>query len=133
MIEDFMMPQYDRIAEFCRRHNVSIFSVDSDGLVDQLVPAMMAHGINAFMPFEAQAGSDIEEFRRLYPGLGIIGGLDKNALALDKAAINKQLDRAQRMLAGGGYILGFDHMIPPNVSWENFKYTVNELKRMIGI
>jgi uroporphyrinogen-III decarboxylase len=133
MIEEFVMPQYDRIADFCRRHNVPVFSVDSDGCVDQLVPTMMSHGVNAFMPFEVQAGCDIEEYRRLYPGIGIIGGLDKNALAANKKAIHSELDKAQRMLAAGGYVPGFDHMIPPNIPWENYKYAVNELRRMIGI
>ena len=85
------------------------------------------------MPFEVQAGCDIEEYRRLYPDLGIIGGLDKNALAADKKTIHSELDKAQRMLAGGGYVPGFDHMIPSNVSWENYKYAINELKRIIGI
>ena len=132
MVEQFMMPQYDRLAAFCRSHSVPIFSVDSDGLVDRLVPTMMAHGVNAFMPFEVQAGCDIESFRKQYPDLGIMGGLDKNALAADQKAIHAQLDRAQRMLAQGGYIVGFDHLIPPNVPWKNYAYAINELKRMIG-
>ena len=127
------MPQYDRIAEFCRRRNVPVLSVDSDGCVDRLAPTLMGHCVNAFMPFEVQAGSDIEQYRQLYPELGIIGGLDKNALAADKAAIHTQLDRAERMLAKGGFIPGFDHLIPPNVPWQNYKYAVNELKRMIGL
>ena len=71
MIEEFMMPQYDRIADFCRRRNVPVFSVDSDGCVDQLVPTMMNHGVNAFMPFEVQAGCDIEQYRQLYPELSL--------------------------------------------------------------
>jgi len=133
MVEEFMMPQYDRIAEFCRRGNVAGFSVDSDGSVEKLVPMMMRHGVNAYTPFEVQAGSDVEEYRRLYPELGIYGGLDKNALSLDKAAINKELGRCERMLAVGGYIPGFDHLIPPNVPWENFEYAVKELRRMIGV
>lgn len=63
MIEDFMMPSYDRIAAFAKEHGVPVVSVDSDGQVDELVPLMMKHGVNAFMPFEVQAGCDIEVFR----------------------------------------------------------------------
>ena len=133
MVEDFMMPQYDRIADFARRHDVPLISVDSDGLVDELVPCMMKHGVNVFFPFEVQAGNDIEEYRKLYPELGIIGGLDKRVLGKDKAALNAELDRAERMLAGGGYIPGFDHLIPPDASWENFKYFVEALKKIIGL
>ena len=132
MVEEFMMPQYERIAEFCRRCNVAGFSVDSDGSVDELVPVMMRHGVNAYTPFEVQAGSDVEEYLRKYPELGIYGGLDKNALAMGREAIDKELEKCERMLAGGGYIPGFDHLIPPNVAWEDYEYAVNELRRMIG-
>jgi uroporphyrinogen decarboxylase len=132
MVEEFMMPQYDRIAQFCRRVGVPLLSVDSDGRVDELVPVMMRHGVNAFLPFEVQAGSDVEEFRRRHPPLAIIGGLDKNALARGRQALHRELDRAERMLALGGYIPGFDHLIPPNAPWESFKYFCEHLKRLVG-
>jgi uroporphyrinogen decarboxylase len=133
MVEEFMMPQYDRIADFARRHEVPVLSVDSDGRVDELLPVMVRHGVNAFLPFEAQAGNDIEEVRRQFPKLGILGGLDKNALARGKQEIHAELDRAQRMFAASGYVAGFDHSIPPNVSWENYRYFVENLERIIGI
>jgi uroporphyrinogen decarboxylase len=131
MIEEFMMPEYDRMAAFAARHGIPILSVDSDGMVDELLPVMMRHGINAFMPFEVQAGNDIVAYRRQYPKLGIMGGLDKSALAKGKPEIHRELDRAERMLALGGWVPGFDHLIPPDVSWENFRYFVENLKKMV--
>ncbi|OPZ28469.1 MAG: methylcobalamin:coenzyme M methyltransferase [Lentisphaerae bacterium ADurb.BinA184] len=134
MVEDFMMPHYDRIAEFAKRHGIPLISVDSDGRVDELVPVMMRHGVNAYLPFEVQAGSDIEEFRRLYPRLGIIGGLDKNALADEAppAAMHRELDRAARLLEHGGYIPGCDHLIPPNVPWKKWCDFLGQLRRLTG-
>lgn len=133
MIEDFMMPHYDRIAAFARAHKVPLISVDSDGLVDELVPTFMKHGVNVIFPFEVQAGNDICKYRRLYPKLGILGGLDKNALAKGRKEIHAELDKAGHMFAQGGYIVGFDHMIPPDVPWVNFDYTVQHIKKLIGI
>lgn len=133
MTEEFMMPHYDRIAAFARRHGVPITTVDSDGYVGELVPLMMKHGVNAFFPFEVQAGNDIREYRKLYPGLGILGGLDKNALSRGKKEIHEELDKAEQMLAAGGYIVGFDHLIPPDASWDNFKYMVEHLRRLVGL
>ena len=133
MVKDFMMPCYDRVAEFARAHGVPLISVDSDGRVDELVEVMHPHGVNAFFPFEVQAGCDVELVRSKYPKLGIMGGLDKNALARGKPEINRELDRAERMFARGGYIAGFDHLIPENVPWENYKYFVEHLKRIIGL
>ncbi len=131
MIEEFMMPEYDRMAAFAARHKIPILSVDSDGLVDELVPTFMRHGINAFMPFEVQAGNDVVSYRKRYPKLGIMGGLDKSALAKGKPEIHRELDRAEHMLALGGWIPGCDHLIPPDVSWANFTYFMEHLKKMI--
>ncbi len=78
MIEEFMMPNYRKIRDFARSHGVSMISVDSDGLVDELIPPMMQNGMNVMFPFEVQAGCDIEKYRRLYPTLGIWGGLNKH-------------------------------------------------------
>jgi hypothetical protein len=131
MVEDFLMPSYDRIVGFARARGIPVVSVDTDGRVDELLPAMMSHGVNAFMPFEVQAGNDVTEIRRSHQTLGIMGGLDKSALAGDKAAIHRELNRAERMLAAGGWIAGFDHLIPPDVPWKSFRYAMGELKRMI--
>ncbi|MHB1294630.1 MAG: uroporphyrinogen decarboxylase family protein [Anaerolineae bacterium] len=133
MVEEFMMPQYDRIVAFARAHGVPVVSVDTDGVVDQLLPVMMRHGINAMMPFEAQAGNDLVAMRNAYPGLGMWGGLNKASLAKDRAAIHAELDRAEQMLALGGWVPGFDHLIPPDVPWGAFCGFVNELKRMVGL
>jgi len=131
MLNEFMMPQYDRIAAFARAYDIPVISVDSDGDLSTLVPPMAAHGVTAFMPFEVQAGSDVLNYRRQYPKLGLMGGLDKYALTLDRSAMHRQLDRAQRMFAQGGYIVGFDHLIPPNVPWANYQYFIEQLRPMI--
>ncbi|MCG3179693.1 MAG: hypothetical protein BIFFINMI_02034 [Phycisphaerae bacterium] len=135
MIEAFMMPHYDRIAAFARRHNIRLIGVDTDGRMDQIVAVMARHGVNVFMPFEVQAGSDVEEFRRQYPNLGLADGLDKRVLAegSTKAAMHSELDRAARILAGGGWVPGFDHLIPPDVPWSNFLYFMENLKRLVGL
>lgn len=135
MVEDFMMPCYDRIADFGTRHGIPLISVDSDGLVDELVPVMMRHGINVFWPFEVQAGNDIVKYRESYPTLGIMGGLDKNALSehATKQAMHRELDKAETMLSGGGYIPGFDHQIPPNVPWSKWRWFMRSLSKLIGV
>lgn len=129
MVGEFMMPCYDRIVAFAREHGVRIVSVDTDGWCAELVPVMMKHGINMMFLFEVQAGNDIREYRRQYPELGIMGGLDKNALALDRAAIDGEVEKAAWMIANGGrYVPGFDHLIPSNVPWENMRYAAERIQ-----
>ena len=130
MIEEFMMPCYDRIADFARAHDMRLMSVDSDGDCRELVPLMMAHGVNFFLPFEVQAGNDIREYRRQYPNLGIYGGIDKRCLAGTLSDVDAELARAADMLAAGRYIPAFDHLIPPDAKWENTRYAALEIKKL---
>ncbi len=133
MVASFMMPCYDRIVAFARAHGVRIVSVDTDGDCRQLVPIMMQHGINMMFPFEVQAGNDIREYRRRYPELGIVGGLDKRALAGTHADIDAEVEKAAWMLAHGGrYVPAFDHLIPPDVPWENMRYAAQAIRTLCG-
>ncbi len=128
MVEEFMMPCYDRIMDFARAHGVRIVSVDTDGDCHELVPLMMKHGVNMFFPFEVQAGNDIEAYRRQYPTLGIMCGLDKRALAATHADVDREVEKAARMVRQGRYVPGFDHLIPPDATWDNFEYAAKRLK-----
>lgn len=59
----------------------------------------------------------------------LVGGLDKNALALGRAEIDAEVEKARWMLENGGrYIPGFDHLIPPNVPWNNMLYAARALR-----
>lgn len=127
------MPQYDRMAAFARDHGVRILSVDTDGDCQELVPIMMQHGVNMMFPFEVQAGNDILKYRLQYPGLGITGGLDKRALAGTHADIDREVAKAAAMVRLGRYVPGFDHLIPPDVPWENFLYAANRLREVCGL
>jgi uroporphyrinogen decarboxylase len=130
MVESFMMPCYDRIAAFARAHGVRVLSVDTDGDCHELVPLMMRHGVNMFFPFEVQAGNDIREFRRRYPELGIMCGLDKRCLASTPAAVDQEIERCVEMVRLGRYVPGFDHLIAPDAKWELFRQAALGIRRV---
>ena len=132
MVEDFMMPNYRKIREFADSKGIPLFSVDTDGKVDELLPPMTKAGINVMYPFEVQAGCDVEEYRRQYPKLGMLGGLDKRAMAVSREAIDRELERAKRMLPMGGYVPGPDHLVPPDVPFELYKYYLERLRDITG-
>ncbi|MFC1453264.1 uroporphyrinogen decarboxylase family protein, partial [Verrucomicrobiota bacterium] len=130
MVEDFMMPCYDRIAAFGRSAGVRLISVDTDGQCAELVPVMMRHGVNMLLPFEVQAGNDVLRYRDQYPELGIEGGLDKRAPAQSREAVDREVERAREMVKRGRYIPGFDHLVPPDVPWDTFRYAAERLREV---
>lgn len=128
---EFMMPPYKKVIRALKSMGVKHFIVDTDGKVDELIPLFIDCGITGMYPFEQQAGNDIIEIRSSYPRFQILGGIDKNKLLLDKEAIRDELRCLDEMIKLGGYIPFADHIIQPNVSWENFKFYREELKDII--
>jgi uroporphyrinogen decarboxylase len=131
MVREFMMPNYQKIAAFAREHNIPIFSLDTDGDCSQLVPLFLESGINLVFPFEVAAGCDVNEYRKRYPNLCIMGGIDKREIAKGPQAIERELDRIDPMLKGPGYWPALDHLIHPEISYNDFKYFVASLRERV--
>jgi hypothetical protein len=119
---EFMTPIYKRINSFLRSHGIDIILLDTDGNVWGLIPLMLETGITGLYPFEMRAGMDVAEVRARYPHLQMLGGVDKTALALGPEAIDRELMRIAPVIKGGGYVPACDHYVPPDVSWQNFRY-----------
>jgi hypothetical protein len=136
LFREFMMPYYKKLIGFMRDHGVKNFCVDTDGNCWSLIPLFLECGMTGMLPFEVQAGMDIVEVRKAYPHLQIYGGLDKRQLAKGKQAIDQELEiKLVPLLAQGGYVPFADHLIPPDVSWENFCYyrrRVAEIAEKVG-
>lgn len=133
MVEEFMMPCYDRIADFAQANKVRMISVDTDGNCSKLLPIFIRHNVNVVFPFEVQAGSDILQYRKEYPHLGIWGGLDKRALAGSSADVDREIEKVATMIKLGRYVPMFDHTIPPDAKWENFKKAAIEIKNICNL
>jgi len=128
---EFMTPYYKKLTGYLRSRGIKYFNVDSDGYVCNLIPLFLDAGINSMYPFEQQAGNDLINYRKIFPGLRMMGGIDKNALYKGKEYIDRELEKTTSLISQGGYVPFLDHIIPPNVSWENFKYYRNKLNQII--
>ena len=131
MVREFMMPHYKKIRKFADDHNIPIFSLDTDGNCEELVPLFLECGINLIFPFEVAAGSDILEYRRRYPNLCIMGGIDKREISKGPHALEKELDRIDSMFNSPGYIPSIDHLFPPEVTYTDFKDFSVAIKKRI--
>ena len=76
---------------------------------------------------------DVREMRRQY-GLRVsfLGGIDKRALAKGRAAIDAEVIPKVRGLldSGGGFIVEVDHGIPPDISFSDFCYYRDLVRRL---
>lgn len=132
MVREFMCPNYRRIRDFADAHNIPIVGVDTDGDCSELIPLFMDAGINMLMPFEVQAGMDICKVAREFPELSIVGGFDKRTLWTGHEAIDREIERIMPMFDKGvRYFVAPDHLIPPEVSLDNFEYFLEKVRPLL--
>ncbi|MCG2661130.1 MAG: hypothetical protein L6437_12910 [Kiritimatiellae bacterium] len=134
IFREFILPRYQQMTAYLRSKGVEIILVDSDGNLDELIPLFLEAGVNGVYPLEIAAGSDPVKYQRQFGGRMILmGGVDKRQLSLDRAAIDRELDRIAPAVAAGGYIPYVDHHVPTDVPFDNFCYYIEQLKKILGV
>lgn len=132
MVEEFMVPYYKRLCGFFKESGINVIHVDTDGDARKIIPLFLEGGVTGIFPLEVMAGMDVRLLRESFPTLQMIGGVDKMNLINGKSAIDDELENKIRpTLEKGGFIPTVDHLVPPEVPWENFKYYRNRLNEMI--
>jgi uroporphyrinogen decarboxylase len=130
--DQFVAPCYRRIRDFARRHGIPLISVDTDGHPELLLRPMQSAGVNFIFPLEVAAGCDVNEMQQRHPKLGMLGGIDKRALARGRDAIDAELRRVRPAIERGRYIPDLDHLVPDDVAWDDFVYFARRLKQLVG-
>lgn len=129
--KEFMAPYYKQITAFLKERGVKNIFVDSDGNVISLIPLLMDVGVDGCLPCEINAGSDPLILRDKYTSLRMMGGIDKMALIEGRVAIDAEMERLPGLLEKGGFIPGIDHMVPPVVSYDNYRYFCDRRRKLV--
>jgi len=130
-MREFMVPYYQQLTSFLKDRGVDIVLVDTDGDCFDIIPVFLEGGVTGLYPFEVSCGIDIVKVRKAFPHLQMLGGVPKGEVARGKPAIDKLLGPVKEVLKTGGYVPFVDHLVPPEVSWENFKYYRTRLHDLI--
>jgi uroporphyrinogen decarboxylase len=130
--DEFIGPSYRRIRDFARAHHIPVLSVDTDGNPALIASRMIRDGVNLLFPMEVAAGCDVNEWQERHPELSMMGGIDKRALARSPRAIDEELARVEPAVHRGRYIPALDHLVPDDVSWENYCHYAEAVRRLVG-
>lgn len=131
LFREFLLPRYQRLTASLREDGCRHVLVDSDGDERLLTPLWIEGGVTIIFPWETQFGLDLTEVRRQYPEVGLMGGIDKFALAHGRDAIDRELEKVPFLLEQGRYIPGLDHGVPSDVSWDSYRYFYDRLRELI--
>ena len=123
---------YKRLADRFAESGVDLFMVDSDGNPEPLIPGLLEAGVAGIHPCEVAAGMDVVRLRETYQrDLRLWCGIDKRVLAKDRPAIEAELQaKVPALIEQGGYIPQIDHSVPPNVSYDNFRFYWDTFRRI---
>jgi uroporphyrinogen decarboxylase len=127
---EFMLPYYQEVNDFFHRMGVDRVLVDSDGDIVDLCRLFVEGRADGVYPLEIAAGSDPAAMRERYPDFALMGGVDKRALAEGPEAIDRDLERLAPVVEAGGFLPMIDHLVPPDVSLENYQYYLERRREL---
>jgi uroporphyrinogen decarboxylase len=139
MMAEFLFPYYQQLLSGVRSRQIDKarplhVAVDTDGQAEPVIRVYAeAIGMDRMNPFEVASGCDVVEIGRKHPNLLMNGGIDKRVLAQGPEAIDRHLAYIlPAMKARGGYFPTCDHMVPVEVSFENYCHYRKRLAQYAG-
>ena len=133
MFREFLQPCYHAVMQAAKKRGCAIGIVDCDGNPHDIVANWMEEGVNIMFPLEVAAGVDPYAWREEFGlEMRLRGGVDKRALAAGPEAIDAELERLKPLLDQGGFIPHLDHLVPPDISYDNYCYYVQQKRTLIG-
>ena len=130
MYRRLVMPYHRRLCEHFARDGLRTI-LHSDGNVEPLIPHFLEAGFAALHPLESKAGLDVRNIKPRYGDrLVLFGNIDVRKLAGSREEIEEEIyTKVTAAKQGGGYIYHSDHSVPSNVSFENYCFAVEMVKK----
>ncbi|MCL2051602.1 MAG: hypothetical protein FWG91_07740 [Lachnospiraceae bacterium] len=128
-------PYYKKITDLGKQHGINIFSLDCDGKIDLLLPIWLKNGVNTMFPIEVGTWeASIAPWRKQY-GMEVlgVGGMDKRVFAIDRKAVDAEIERLLPLVELGGYIPCPDHRIAPDAEWDLVKYYCEKMRKTFDV
>ncbi|MBN1348123.1 hypothetical protein JXJ21_01805 [candidate division KSB1 bacterium] len=133
VFREFLQPGYRRVMTEAKKRGCVISMVDSDGNPHDIVANWMEEGVNIMFPLEVAAGVDPYAWREEFGmALRLRGGIAKRPLVIGGKAIEAELERIKPLLDQGGCIPHLDHLVPPDISYDNYRYYLDRKRKLIG-
>jgi uroporphyrinogen decarboxylase len=130
LYRELVFPYHKRLCDHFAGHGLKTV-LHSDGNVGPLIPHFLDAGFAALHPLETKAGLDVRSLKNQYGGrLVLFGNIDVRKLSGTRADIEREItSKIPAAKAGGGYIYHSDHSVPNSVSFENYAYAIDLVKR----
>jgi uroporphyrinogen decarboxylase len=126
MYREIIQPAHTYTIAYAKAHKLPVI-MHSCGMVEKLLPGMIAAGIDCLQVLEDKAGMDLVKlYRQFGEVLSFMGGIDVRVLYTnDLAQVEAELQaKVPLVMPGFGYALHSDHSIPNTVTYETYRFFV---------
>lgn len=124
MYRQLLMPFHRRYCALAKRHGCQVV-YHSDGDARQMIPHLIAAGIDALHPMEVKAGMNVLELKQQYGDqIAFIGNIDARLFqANDREGLEAEIQqKVPAAMAGSGYVFHSDHSIPPGTRLDTYRF-----------
>ena len=130
LYRSLVLPHHKRLCDRFAEDGLKTL-LHSDGNLLPLIPGFLDAGFAGLHPLEAKAGMDIRALRERYgDALVLIGNVDVRKLAGSRAEIEEEIrTKVTAGMVGGGYIYHSDHSVPSDVSFENYAFAMEMVRK----
>ena len=133
VFREFLQPGYHRIMTAAKKRGCAIGMVDCDGNPHDIVANWLEEGVNIMFPLEVAAGVDPFAWREEFGmELRLRGGIRKSLVAFGADAIDAELERIRPLLDQGRFVPHLDHLVPPDISYDNYRIYLDKKRELIG-
>lgn len=130
IIEAALSPWYRDVFGCFADGGAPVRLVEAGGSSEQLISLWLANGANGLLFAESAAGFDVRELRaRFGRELAVIGNIDERALASSHRDISAQISSKVGLVGEGGYIPTPDRPVSGDVSFGDYVYYLETLKK----
>lgn len=132
IFDECVAPGYRKIRNKLEDYGVTLYGIDSDGDVTDLVGHWLDAGVNIQFPVEVGAfKGDARKLRKKYgKELRVIGNFDKLSLEKSHDAIETEIRRLLPLMKEGGFIMMPDHLITPGVALEDYRWYLDLVRKL---
>lgn len=126
-----ILPHHGRLCAHFKERGLPVI-LHSDGHIVPLFGLFLQAGFDGFHPLEVKAGMDIRTLRAEYgDGFLAFGNIDARALAGTREEIEAEITSTLSVaMETGRYIFHSDHSVPQNVSFDNYQYAMELVKKV---
>ena len=126
MYRELIWPDHKRIIDWVHERDLKLI-YHTDGNVNGVIDMYIEAGVDCLQPLECKANMDVRNLCPQYgKQLAFMGNIDiMKMIDNDRDVIEAEV--ATKLAAGKmtkGYTYHSDHSIPPQVSWETYKFIV---------